>query len=851
MSSLNSTVADIFQELQTGVTGLSEQEAKNRLKSYGLNSLEQTRMDSNLQAFARQFSNPLVIILLISAALSVFLGETSGAVIIVVIVVSSVCLQFYHERRSIKAAAALSKQVAVHASVLRDGAQRDVEISNVVPGDIVFLSAGDIIPGDARILSENSLYVNQASLTGESFPIEKRSSIETESGVLLSEMDYAVFMGSSVTSGMGQAVVVATGRATEIGKIAHLLTAKPPVTDFEHGIHEFSVFLVKLIVILVAVIFLINALMHKGFFESFLFAVAISVGITPELLPMIMTVNMANGAVKMAHKGVIVKWLEAIQNFGSMDILCSDKTGTLTEGEFKLTSYEDVAGKADEKIFVYAYLNSLLQGGMKNPLDLAIIAAGHPEMAAEYVKAGEVPFDFVRRMLSVVVSKKDELLLIVKGAPESVIKRCTLVFQDGQVQLISDETKEQINKQFADASSQGHRVIAVAYKPVLPRALDYSLQDEENLIFAGTISFFDPPKESVAAAIRDLEDLGVSIKILTGDNEFVARKVCEDVGIPVERIITGSELDLINNDALVRIVDTVSVFARMTPAQKDRIINLYRKKGHVVGFIGDGINDAPSLRVADVGISVNNAVDVAKEAASLILLDKSLAALKDGVIEGRRTYANTMKYIMMETSSNFGNMFSMLVATVLVPFLPMLPIQILLNNFLYDVSQLAIPVDAVDAEAVSRPRRWDLKFIRRFMLVFGLVSSIFDVSVFVLMIYVFRANEATFQTGWFIESLATQVLVVYIIRSRYSIFKSSPSKWLVLTTLVSLSIGILIPYSVLGQFFGFVPMSAPYFLSIVGLVVAYLVLVEYVKQWFLGFMGGWIGYTKLDRNAKV
>ncbi len=832
MPSLNADIQELFQELNTGSGGLTEREAAERLKRFGINALEQNRMLSDVEAFLRQFSNPLVLILLISAVLSYFLGEVSGALIILTLVTLSVVLQFYHERRSMKAAAELSRQVAVHATVLRDGVKNEIEIGRVVPGDVVFLSAGDIIPGDSRLLSVNNLYVNQSTLTGESFPVEKKAVPAVQTATLLPEMEYALFMGSSVTSGMGQAVIVSTGKETEIGKIAHALTAQPPITDFEHGIRDFSGLLVRIIFILVSIIFLINALMQKGFFESFLFAVAISVGLTPELLPMIMAINLANGAVAMSHKGVIVKWLASIQNFGSMDVLCSDKTGTLTEGELKLIGYQDFAGNADERIILFAYLNSVLQAGMRNPLDLAIVEAGKPAEADLYRKVDEIPFDFVRRMLSVVVAKGSERSLIVKGAPESVFASCSHYYQAGAVQDFTDEARNAIKNHFDTQSSQGYKVIAIAYKPVLPDQDVFTTQDEQDLILAGILSFFDPPKNSVAETIREINQLGVTIKILTGDNELITRKVCEEVGIPVTRILSGADLDRIGNEALARIVDETSVFVRLTPDQKDRIIHLLRRNKHVVGYIGDGINDAPALRAADVGISVNNAVDVAKASAALILLDKSLAALKDGIIEGRRTFSNTMKYIMMGTSSNFGNMFSMSVATILVPFLPMLPVQVLLNNFLYDMSQIAIPTDTVDQEACSRPKRWNMAFIRHFMIVFGSVSSLFDILLFFLLIYVFHATEPVFQTAWFVESLATQVLVIYIIRSRHSIFRSLPGKWLMVTTLLSVIVGTIIAYSSLGSFFGFMPLPMRYFATIAALVIIYLCLVEYTKRWF-------------------
>lgn len=837
MAALHSSVDDLFQQLQSGAGGLSKTEAAARLKKYGPNSFEQTRSLSDAEAFLHQFLNPLVLVLLISAVLSYFLGEVKGGIIISTLVLFSVCLQFYHERRSMKAAAALKQSVSVHATVLRDGVKQDVEFAAVTPGDIVFLSAGDMIPGDARILTEKNLYVNQASLTGESFPVEKRA----ESGAMpeapVMEMDYALFTGSSVISGLAKALVVSTGKNTELGQLAHTLTLAPPPTDFDRGVKEFSLMLVKVIFILVSVIFLLNALMNKGFFESFLFAVAISVGLTPELLPMIMTVNLANGAVAMSHKGVIVKQLAAIQNFGSMDVLCSDKTGTLTEGTLELSGYCNAFGEQEAKVTLYAYLNSVLQEGAKNPLDLAICAAAKPETIGRFVKVDEVPFDFVRRILSVAVQLDDEKLLIAKGAPEAVFDRCSACYHNGRIEAFSETIRQQAHAGFEAESAKGNKVIAVAYKTVPTEQASFSVSDEESLIFLGTLSFFDPPKENVAETIGELEALGITIKILTGDNELISQKVCADVGIPVEKVLLGAEMDHMTNDALARAVDQVSLFARLTPVQKDRVVHLLKRKGHVVGYIGDGINDAPSLLAADVGISVNNAVDVAKAAAAIIMLDRSLAALKEGVIEGRRTFANTMKYIMMGASSNFGNMFSMSFASVMVPFLPMLPVQILLNNLLYDSSQIAIPTDKVDQETVMKPKKWDIAFIRRFMLIFGPVSSLFDVLTFIVLFYGFHANEAAFQTGWFIESLATQVLVIYVIRSRHSLLTSQPSKWLTLATLTCVVAGFLIPYSPLSEILGFVPLEASYLGAIGALVIGYLILAELVKGWFLRRFG--------------
>jgi len=839
MHPLNEKLTDIYAHTHSSEAGLSSVEAKKRLAVYGRNELEAKGEQNAFATFLKMFSNPLVLILLASAVLSYFLGEVHGAIIIIVLVTLSASLQFFHERRSNQAAAALRKQVAVHATVLRDGKYQDIILPEVVPGDIVQLSAGDIIPGDARLIHTNNLYVNQASITGESFPVSKTLSLEEEVSVQLTDMKYAVFMGCSVTSGMGTAVVVSTGRNTEIGNIAHALTRKSPETEFEHGIHDFSLMLTKVISSLVLLIFLVNALLKHNFFESFLFALAVSVGLTPELLPVIMTVTLAKGALSMSKKGVIVKRLESIQNFGSMDILCSDKTGTLTEGEFKLVESTNVDGTEDPQVLLYAWLNSTLQGGMKNPLDMTIAALPAPETADQYHKKEEIPFDFVRRMMSVIVEKADasSVLMITKGAPESILKISTRhMTKNGPVELSGQELADVTHK-FQDYSAKGYRVIAVASKEYPSSKSTFEPVDEQDVTLLGYLAFFDPPKASVRETIMGLKELGVTLKILTGDNELVTKKVCTDIGIASEPILTGNDIDTMSDDALSRNIDETPIFARLSPAQKNRIMDLLKRKGHVVGYIGDGINDAPSLHVADVGISVNNAVDVAKESASIILLEKDLDALKDGVVEGRRTYANTLKYIMMGTSSNFGNMFSMAIASVLVPFLPMAPVQILLNNLLYDFSQITIPSDNVDDEAVMKPRRWDIKFIRHFMLIFGPVSSLFDILTFALLLYFFRADEASFQTGWFIESLATQVLVVHIIRSRYNVIKSRASRWLTLSTVGVALAGFIIPYTPLGLFFGFTPLPLVFIVAICGLVVCYLILVDFVKRWFFAKYG--------------
>ncbi|MGQ9744345.1 MAG: magnesium-translocating P-type ATPase, partial [Candidatus Bathycorpusculaceae bacterium] len=761
-----------------------------------------------------------------------FLGEIINVGIIFSIVFVSVILDFYQESKAEKAAEMLKEKVTTTATVLRDGAKQEVKLSEIVPGDIVYLSAGDIVPADARVIVAKDLFLNQSALTGESFPVEKTPAPVKAKGTSPTEWSNCLFMGTSVVSGTATAVVLKTGSLTEYGKIAKRLVEKEPETEFERGIRGFGFLIMQVTFLLVLFVFFINALYKRDVLELLLFAVALAVGLTPELLPMILSVNLSKGALAMSKKGVIVKRLASIENFGSMDVLCTDKTGTLTENKIKLVLHVDLEGKDDEKVLLYSFLNSYYQTGLKSPLDDAIL--GYKDMnVKDYQKIDEVPFDFVRRRVSVVVECERQRFLIAKGAPEEIVKICSYCELEGKILDLTEELHRKIEQKYYDLSSEGFRVLAVSYKKLREDKPAYSVNDESNMVFLGFVAFLDPPKETARESLQLLSNAGVKLKILTGDNELVTRKVCEYLGFEIKGIVLGSEIAQMHNEALQRVVEEANVFARVTPAQKDRIIIALKNNGHVVGFLGDGINDAPSIRTADVGISVDNAVDVAKESADIILLQKSLSVLNEGVLEGRKTFGNTMKYIMMGVSSNFGNMFSVAGASLFLPFLPMLPIQILLNNLLYDFSQFTITTDNVDPEYVERPKRWDISFIRKFMVLLGPVSSIFDFLTFFIMLLVFSATEPLFQTAWFLESLSTQTLVIFVIRTRRTPFyKSKPSRLLLLSSLSIVSFALILPFTPLGELFQFVQPPFTFFLVLAGLIGAYLVLTEAVKKWF-------------------
>jgi Mg2+-importing ATPase len=844
----------LFSRLETSKSGLSAEEAENRLELYGPNELAHGKKHSAVMQFLLNFKSPLVIILMVAGLISgllQILGLTSDGlanfVIIYIIVFISVILDYYQESKAEQAAETLKEKVTTTATALRNGIRTEVKLHDVVPGDVIFLSAGDITPADARVITAKDLFVNQSSLTGESFPVEKTPTVVKSKDASLSEWNNYLFMGTSIVSGTATAVVARTGTTTEYGKIAKKLVERPPETEFERGIKSFGFLIMQVTLLLVLFVFLINALLHpdtNGILNALLFSVALAVGLTPELLPMIITVNLSRGALAMSKKGVIVKRLASIENFGSMNVLCTDKTGTLTENKITLVLHVDSEGKDDNKVLLYSYLNSYYQTGLKSPLDEAILVHEAQDLGG-YEKIDEVPFDFVRRRVSVVVEKDRQRFFIAKGAPEEILKVCSFCETSGLMTDFTEETRKRAEQKYFDLSSEGFRVLGVAYKKLKEEKATYSVNDESSMVFLGFVAFLDPPKETAKKSLKLLSDAGIELKILTGDNELVARKTCEQLGFEVKGVALGSELVQMHDDALARVVEEANVFARVTPVQKDRIINLLKGNGHVVGFMGDGINDAPSLKTSDVGVSVDNAVDVAKESADIILLKNDLTVLAEGVLEGRKTFGNTMKYVMMGVSSNFGNMFSVAGASLILPllgydFLPMLPIQILLNNLLYDLSQSTITTDNVDPEYVEKPKRWDIGFIRNFMIYLGPVSSVFDFLTFFIMLFIFfplfphMPQEPLFQTAWFLESLATQTFIIFAIRTRKSPFwTSKPGKLLVLSSIVIVAFAIAIPYTFLGdQYFSFVPPPPLFFAFLAGLIGAYLGLAEVVKRYF-------------------
>ncbi len=779
--------------------------------------------------FLSFFANPLVAILLLASIASTFLGETLNAVIIASIVLLSVVLNFVQSYRSQQAAEQLRSLVAPSTRVLRDGSWITLHPRELVPGDIIRLEAGDLVPADARLLDERDLHVQQAALTGESLPVEKSIEPATDDMPSSPNSPNHVFLGTSVVSGTAVAEITATGHSTAFGDIAARLATHAPPTEFDRGLRRFGFLIMRTVFFLVLIVLMLNLTRHRDPFESFLFALALAVGLTPEFLPMITTVTLSRGAIRMGQQKVIVKHLEAIQNFGSIDILCSDKTGTLTSGVMSFNSALDPVGIESERPFMLGYLNSQFESGIKSPLDAAILERTPAPSVAGYTKLDEIPFDFERRRLSVVAQSGSTRLLISKGAPESLLECATQAEIDGMPVPIESEIAARIRGIYDGLSAQGKRVLGVAYREI-PEQASYDVSDERDLIFSGFLSFEDPPLPDAAEAIRALADDGVQVKVVTGDSELVARHVCASVGIDTSHILLGSDLERIDDRELVHVAERTSIFARVSPAQKDRVIRALKQRGHVVGYLGDGINDAPSLHTADVGISVVNAADIARDAASIILLERSLNVLHNGILEGRKAFGNVTKYLLMGTSSNFGNMFSMAAAPLLLPFLPMLPTQILLNNFLYDLAQITIPTDTVDPEFTRKPRRWDIHLIRDFMLFVGPISSIFDILTFFVMLKLFHASEAVFHTGWFVESLVTQTLVLFVIRTVGNPLRSRASVPLTATIAAILLVAILLPFSPLAHPLGFTALPATYFVFLPVAAATYLLIVEFAKR---------------------
>lgn len=827
------SVEDILSELKVSKRGLTDPEVKTRLKLYGLNVFSDRKEQSVVIEFLGHFKDPLIIILLIAASVSAWFGEIQNFFIISAMVIASVILDFFEEHSASNAVKKLRDTVKTTATVIRQGKQHDINASHICIGDTIFLSSGDLVPADARVIEADDFFVNQSSLTGESFPSEKIPEAP-RAGRPVGRTDFKniVYQGSNVVSGTARAVVFQTGKGTEFGRIATTIAEKGEKSEFELGITQFGYFIMKIMLVLVLCIFFGNALINHDMLQSFIFAIAIAVGITPEMLPVVMSVTMARGAKRMAKVGVIVKRLSAIPNFGSMDILCTDKTGTLTEDHIELVLHTDIAGKPNDRVLLYTYLNSVYQTGVRNPLDKAILAYKKIDFGA-YTKTEEIPFDFVRKMMSVAVVGPKGRELITKGAPEAILEKCGHYEKGGKRYVLNDRARKDAMAYYESLSCEGYRVLAIAIKSDLPQKKKYTVADEDKLVLVGFVSFLDPAKKDVKSVLGSLHECGVEVKVITGDNEFVTEKICRDIGMPVKGVLLGKDLATLTDDALGAKAEETTIFARFSPDEKNRIIMALRSRGHVVGYMGDGINDAPSLKTADIGISVDNAVDVAKETADIILTHKHLKPIVDGIIEGRKVFGNTMKYIMMALSSNFGNMFSILGALWYLPFLPMLPIQILLNNFIYDISQVTISTDAVDPEWTKKPRKWNLHSIKNFMYVFGPISSIFDFCTFYILYGVFHLQESEFQTGWFMMSLATQVLVIHVIRTKkFPIIQSRASLPLVFSTLTALCVAWIIPMTSLGSIFSLTPLPLPVVGTIVCLVVAYLCIVEVTKRFF-------------------
>ncbi|MFL6414312.1 MAG: magnesium-translocating P-type ATPase [Bryobacteraceae bacterium] len=809
-------------------TGLSSGEAERRLYQYGPNEPATRKSRSGLVAFLSLFLNPLSALLLIAATFSVFLGQVVDACIIFLVVALGTGLNFLQTYRSERAVELLRHQVRTTVSVLRDDKWQEVPRHTIVPGDVVRVFPGDLVPADSVLVASKDLFVQQSSLTGESLPVEKIVD-STKGSSDDPNASHMVFLGTAVVSGTGTAIVSATGSGTVFGAIASRLAERHPETEFETSLRRFGLLIMRVVFFLVVFLITVSIALHRDPFESLLFAIALAVGLTPEFLPMITSVTLAREAVEMAKSKVIIKRLPAIQNLGSIDVLCSDKTGTLTIGVMKLSRSIDCFGRDSDHVLFLARVNSEFEMGIHNPLKEAILATPCDENAA-YTKCGEIPFDFERRLISIVVEdERGQRMMITKGAPESVLERCTSFWTEAGHQPFSAEARLASRAIFTSLSSEGFRTLAVAFNDV-GRREDYSRHDEANLVLAGYVAFEDPVRWDVSQTVSALKEDGVQLKILTGDNELVTKHICNQVGLDTSDVVLGEDLAKMTDSALDHVVEQTSVFARVSPAQKNRIILALRRRSHVVGYLGDGVNDAPSLHTADVGISVDTATDVAREAADIILVEPGLDVLHAGIVQGRRASGNVLKYLLMSTSSNFGNMLSMAGASLFLPFLPMLPTQILLNNFLYDLSQVTIPTDTVDPIYLQSPQRWNMSLIQKFMVVIGPVSSVFDFITFFVLLHYFRASERQFHTGWFVESLATQTLVLLIIRTSGSAIKSRPSWPLLFSILAVVFIALLIPITPVAAALGFTPLPLRFFGFLLACTAAYLGSVEFAKR---------------------
>jgi Mg2+-importing ATPase len=824
------TPDELWQLLHSSAEGLSQTEAEQRLETVGANVLKARRQVTSLKLFLNQFKSPIVLILIFATLMSAFLQDWPDAIIILLIVMGSAILSFTQENNAHNAAEKLRAQLTIKTNVLRDGQIRSVSAEEVVPGDIVSLSAGSLVPADGVIITAKDFYVSQAVLTGETFPVEKFPGVMPEKASLV-ERTNMVFMGTNVRSGSATVLISTTGIGTAFGQIAAKLNLRPPETEFERGIRRLGYLLTEFMLVLVIAIFALNVYFNKPILDSLLFSVALAVGLTPQLLPAIININLSRGSQIMAKLGVIVRRLESLENFGSMDTLCTDKTGTLTLGVVNLDNAMDPQGNPSQDVFRYAYLNAHFQTGMANPLDDAIVVKQIPDISG-IEKVDEIPYDFNRKRLTVVIRDKGQENMVIKGAFENIINVCSLVLINGQSAALDKQISAQVEKRYQDWSQQGFRVLGVAIKAVASHSGNFTQSDEKEMTFIGFLLFFDPPKPAILKTIQDLEQLGVQLKIITGDNHLVARHTADAVGLQVTGVVTGDQLDDMQDPALIFAVQHNNIFAEVDPAQKDRIILGLKKAGQVVGYMGDGINDAPSLHSADVGISVDNAVDVAKEAADFVLLKTDLEVLRQGIVQGRKTFANTLKYVFMATSANFGNMFSVAGASLFLSFLPMLPKQILLINFLTDLPEMTIATDNVDDVFIQKPHRWDVAFIRRFMLVFGPLSSVFDFLTFGMLLLLLHADQRLFHTGWFIESVLSAALVVYAVRTRLPFIHSKPSRAMMLVTLLVGLVTLVLPYSPLASILGFKPLNISTLGLIAVIIILYFISAELVKRWF-------------------
>ena len=832
----STSVAGVYVALGSREEGLTQEEVERRLDEYGHNELRHETF-TWAQVLLRQIKNPMVLILVVCSLVAGFFGEVKQSAVILTVVAMSVILGFVNEYRAEKTVERLRERVSLKATVRRGGKSQEIESRDLVPGDVVSVTIGDIVPGDIRLTEAHDLHVNESALTGESFPVEKTSASLALEVPTPQQLTNHIFMSTVVSHGSGRGVVISTGRSTELGGISMDLTKPHPETEFQKGLRSYGNLLMSFTVVLAVGIFALNAIVGRSLIDALLFALAVAIGLVPELMPAIMTISVSQGAAKMAKKAVVVKRLVSIEDFGSMNILCTDKTGTLTEGRISLREFWAIAGD-DTRILPFSLLcNGAAVGDeiVGNPMDVAIWRHAREDKLEDcvkgYRKLDDIPFDYQRRMASTAVESDGKCILITKGAPESVIPICTMA-ENGNGTVPLYIVRGKITDKLAEYSEAGFRILALAYRQIDSRPT-YTCIDERELTFIGFLVFSDEPKMDAREAFERLKSLGVDIKILTGDNELVAKKICEDIDIPVTRAITGSELQQLSGAEIRGVCSESTIFARITPDQKLDIIKALRSEGNVVGFLGDGVNDAPALYEADVGISVDSAVDVAKEAADIVLLEKDLDVLANGIVEGRKTFSNTIKYVLMGTSSNFGNMFSAAAASVFLPFLPMLPMQILFMNLLYDVANMTLPSDNVDDEHVQKPRRWDISFVRKFTLFFGPFSSLYDFLTYGIMLFIFGASAGLFQSGWFVESFWTEVFVIFVIRTlRIPFWKSRPGKWLTVLTLACIAVGTIVPFSPVGAYLGFVPLPASYWALLILMVATYLLLVEAGKVFF-------------------